>query len=202
MQVHLPIAACLVRSNADDNLNLCVHQVVPESRRSIREFVQRSCASMGAAGGTLLHHVLFFTPLSYAECQSAVRRFVAHEARARVVGRSRVLVGDESEIARAMTELSLDSTSLDAHLCRGRACTSRRQEREDYADDRSDGSRGSLSSFIVDDDDDDEEEEEQSSTSTSTSGSSSEDDPDRLDEEDMGREDLRPLRRFVRGRAG
>ena len=193
MQSNLPIAVCLLKAHACEEhaLSLCVHQVVPERRRSLLEFVRRSCASLqGGQGGKLLHHVMFFTPLSYAECQSAVRRFVASRSGARVVGRSRVLVGDEGEIAKAMTDLSLDSTALDDLLFSQRPWVSHESDVA-MEDDYSSSSEGSFSddSFIEDDDEE-------------AASEASEDDPDdqtAAEDDDEGcgsRPTLRRLRRM------
>lgn len=167
MQVHLPIAVCLIRSRSDDSLVLGVHQVLPERPRSIREFVDRCTSSQG--GGDLLHHVVFFTSRSYAECQSSIRREVAEASGARVVGRSRVIVGDEEAIASAMTELALSGGSqaqAQAQRPAPRPSTATLSEDDDDVGSDDEESRGSLGSFIVDDDGDTED------------ATSSEDDPD------------------------
>ena len=119
MQVHLPIAVCLVRgtNNSRHELNLLIHQVQPENTRSIIDFIGRS----GCAVADLVHHVVFFTFSSYAECQARVRAHIAKDAGARMIGRTKVVVGDEQEISAAMTRLSLDSTQIDRRLDGSRA---------------------------------------------------------------------------------
>ena len=173
MQVHLPIAICLIRMRSDASLVLGVHQVLPERPLSVREFVDRCTDAQG--GGDLLHHVVFFTSRSYAECQSSIRREVAEASGARVLGRSRVIVGDEETIASAMTELALGVRSSSQRQQRlqqqqqqrSRPSPSHAAAPSDDGSD-SDESRGSLGSFIVDDDGDTED------------ATSSEDDPDEV----------------------
>ena len=191
MQVHLPIALCLLRDCDGGGMNLAVHQVQPENMRSIGDFVARS-------GGELLHHVLFFTHLSYAECQSAVRRYVAGEAGADMIGRSKAIVGDADEIARAMTRLALDSSRMDASLARGRATIVHKRQREHSPPPPPSNLDGDdddeCDSFISDeaDEDEDEGEEDDDGDEDEEAGCFDEDEEDE-------EEEYRPaMRRFVR----
>ncbi len=148
--MHLPIAVCLVRTGRA-SLNLLVHQVQPENTKSISDFIGRS----GCIATDLVHHVLFFTFLSYAECQARIRTFIAKDAKANMVGRTKVIVGDERAISEAMTRLSLDSTKIDRQLeglrswRRGDTSEEEEEDEDEYEDD-----------FINDEEEEEEEEEE------------------------------------------
>ena len=165
MQVHLPIAVCLIRSLRDDALSLAVHQVQPENPRSIGEFVTRACRGVEGGSAELLHHVTFFTPRSYAECQSAVRKYIADVSGSRVLGRSKVIVGERVPIVSAMNGLSCDSSafSFSAEVAAAASPVSSTGKGKNSgwgaAGSSGDDSRGSLGSFIVDDDEDDEDNE-------------------------------------------
>jgi hypothetical protein len=103
---------------------------------------------------------MFFTALSYAECQHAVRRFVAARSGASLPdGRKKGIDGDESAIVLALTEVALDSSRLEGHISSKRfkaqplteaqrtAGGSGRTKADD--DDSDDDSVGSLDDFIV-----------------------------------------------------
>lgn len=98
-----PIAVCLM-STARGELEIGVHQIIPENARSIAEFVQRN-------RGTLLFHVVVFTQMSYAECQSHIRRIVAARSGSRLT-RGKAIQGDRAAIERAMTHLALDASEV------------------------------------------------------------------------------------------
>jgi hypothetical protein len=101
-----PIAVCLM-SSPQGGLEIGVHQVIPENARSIAEFVQRN-------RGTLLFHVVVFTQMSYAECQSHIRRIVAARSGSRLSRgpAGKAIQGDRAAIERAMTQLALDASEI------------------------------------------------------------------------------------------
>jgi len=102
---------------------------------------------------------MFFTALSYAECQHAVRRFVAARSGASLPdGRKKGIDGDESAIVLALTEVALDSSRLEGNISSKRfkaqplteaqrTAGSGRAKADD--DDSDDDSVGSLDEFIV-----------------------------------------------------
>ena len=159
MQVHLPIAVCLIRTPGG-GMELGVHQVRPDKPRSISEFVD-------ARGGDLLYHVVMFTQLSYAECQRAVRLRIAALSHSDMVAGAKEIDGDVSAIERAMTEVALDCSWLTDERRRpylnplsrdqwktGEAqCDWRGHGSDDEADEEEDDESNSLDSFIVNDDD-------------------------------------------------
>ena len=161
MNIHLPIAVCLMRQALGDGLEIAVHQVTPEDPRSLGDFVERQ----GKSGATLLHHVVFFTHLSYAECQHAVRRFVGCRD-----SRRKAVEGARDAVAAKLTRVALDSSVLLDYLGDGRRQSSpplteaqRRGGVNDALvsdDDSDDDSVGSLDDFVVEDGEEEEEEEE------------------------------------------
>jgi hypothetical protein len=153
MQVHLPIAVCLLKDVGSNppTLILAVHQVLPENPRSITEFVDRQ-----GRDKVLIHHVIFFTYLSYAECQSSVRTHIAKRSGARIVGRTKVIVGNVERIRHEMTEISLNRLQFTSEQTSHHFQND--IESENISDDDS-SSMGSLNSFINDDDEDEEDED-------------------------------------------
>ena len=169
MQVHLPLAVCLLQTGLGPELALAVHQVRPEDPASVGRFVD-------ARGQRLLHHVVVFTPRTYAECQSAIRRTVASQAGARMVGCTRQIIGDVERIKAAMNRLALDRSDLDVQMriqrpqphrspSRGAPCRRRNEANPGSSSSGSSGSSGSddsdgdsrrsLSDFIASDSDTD-----------------------------------------------
>ena len=117
MQLNLPIAVCLfehtkkkatIGSSRAPRLDIGLHQVRPDNPKSIVDYAK----SGDNKDATLLHHVIFFSTLSYAECQRAVRERIASFSGACLVGKTKELIGDKDKIIKAMTEVSLDCSWL------------------------------------------------------------------------------------------
>lgn len=145
MQVHLPLAVCLLQSGTGSELALAVHQVRPDDPSSVGRFVD-------ARGQRLLHHVVVFTPRTYAECQAAIRRTVASNAGARMVGCTRQIIGDVERIRDAMNRLALDRSDLDQQTQNQRS-SSRASSACCSSDDSDNDSHRSLADFIESDTD-------------------------------------------------
>ena len=118
MQLNLPIAVCLFEhtkkkasigsSSRAPRLDIGLHQVRPDNPKSILDYAK----SGDNKDATLLHHVIFFSTLSYAECQKAVREKIASLSGACLVGKTKEMIGDKDKIIRAMTDVSLDCSWL------------------------------------------------------------------------------------------
>ena len=116
MQINLPIAICLfehTKKKATGNvraarLDIGLHQIRPDVPRSIANYSE----SGDNKNAKLLHHVVIFSTMSYAECQKDVREKIAELSGGRLVGKTKEIVGDKAEIIDAMTTVALDCSWL------------------------------------------------------------------------------------------
>ena len=159
MQINLPIAICLFE-NAKKKAavgqgpyrDIGVHQIRPDNPKSILQY---------SKGGSnkyceLVHHVVIFTPLSYAECQKAIRERIVLFSGADMIGKTKQIAGKRDKIVDAMNRISLDSSwllkvqrnRLDANYPRHKGCDMDTEGSDD------------LDDFIDDDEDEDEDEDE------------------------------------------
>ena len=101
-----PIAICLLLGEGS-SLEIGVHQVIPEDARSIAKYAERSHAR-------LLHHVVIFTQMTYAECQAEIHREVAALSGSALArnGGCKAIIGDRAAIERAMDALALDASAI------------------------------------------------------------------------------------------
>jgi hypothetical protein len=146
-----PIAVCLLQSADKSRLEIGVHQVITNNPQSIQQY-----ASTGEnRDRILIHHVVLFTSLSYAECQTSIRKRIASSSGAEFVGRSKEIKGDQKQIVSAMTRISLDSS----WLTKDSYCPSSSRKRGR----KNESSSDNLDDFIVDDSESESESDDDDS---------------------------------------